>query len=271
MQEEVGVAQLLERGAERRHQVGRQVADEAHRVGDDHLALAREAQPPRGRVERREQLVLDEHVGVRERAQQRALAGVRVADDREHRARPRRVRRARRPARWRRELRELALEPRDAVAHAAAVDLELRLAGAAAADAAGEPREARSRAARAAAAGTGAARARPGACRPAVAARCAKMSRISCVRSMTRRSRRSARLRACAGREVVVEDHEIDVELEGADHELLELAGADQRARVDLRPRAAAIDVDDLDAGRARQLAQLRDGVVGVVGASGPR
>ena len=37
------------------------------------------------------------------------------------------------------------------------------------------------------------------------------MSRISCVRSITRRSSRSARFRACAGAELVVEDHEIHV------------------------------------------------------------
>ena len=62
-----------------------QVADEAHRVGDDHLALAREAQPARGGIERREHRVGDVHVGVGERAQQRALARVRVADDRQDR------------------------------------------------------------------------------------------------------------------------------------------------------------------------------------------
>ena len=42
------------------------------------------------------------------------------------------------------------------------------------------------------------------------------MSRISCVRSITRSSRRSPRLRACSGREVLVEDHEVDVALERA-------------------------------------------------------
>jgi len=38
-----------------------QVADEAHGVSQDQLALARETQPPRGGVERGEELVLDQH------------------------------------------------------------------------------------------------------------------------------------------------------------------------------------------------------------------
>ena len=98
MQEDVGLAQLLERGAERGDELRRQVADEAHRVGDDRLAVAREAQAPRRRIERREELVLDQRVGARERAQQRALAGVRVADDRQHRqAAPRAARAPLRP------------------------------------------------------------------------------------------------------------------------------------------------------------------------------
>ena len=44
-----------------------------------------------------------------------------------------------------------------------------------------------------------------------VRARRAKMSRISCVRSITLRSSRSSSCRSCAGRELVVEDHDVDV------------------------------------------------------------
>ena len=72
VEQEVGVVELLERRAERVHEVRRQVADEAHRVGDDHLAVAREAEPAARRVERREQLVLGEHLRVGERVEQRA-------------------------------------------------------------------------------------------------------------------------------------------------------------------------------------------------------
>ena len=62
VQQQVGLVQLLQRGAERARQVARQIADEPDGVGDDDLALAREAQPPRGRIQRREQPVLGQHV-----------------------------------------------------------------------------------------------------------------------------------------------------------------------------------------------------------------
>ena len=65
VQEQVGVVQLLERGAEGGDQILRQVADEADGVGDDDLALLGEAQAAAGGVERGEELVLDEHVGCR--------------------------------------------------------------------------------------------------------------------------------------------------------------------------------------------------------------
>ena len=140
VEQQVGVGELLERRAERVHEVRRQVADEAHRVGDDHLAVAREAQPAARRIERREELVLGEHVRVGERVEERGLAGVGVADDGEHRQAavvpllaPELAARA--------ERLDAPLERGDPVAHAAAVDLELRLAGAAPADAAGEARE----------------------------------------------------------------------------------------------------------------------------------
>ena len=79
-------------------------------------------------------------LALRERAEERALARVGVADDGEHRnvasvasAPPRFALLA--------QLRELALQAAEAVARAPAVDLELRLAGSAAADAAGQPRQ----------------------------------------------------------------------------------------------------------------------------------
>src|SRR5205823_1621693 len=40
VEQEVGVLQLFQRGAERRHQILREIADEPDRVGDDHLAVA---------------------------------------------------------------------------------------------------------------------------------------------------------------------------------------------------------------------------------------
>jgi hypothetical protein len=68
VQEQVGVGGLLEGGAEGRDEVLGQVADEAHGVGDDHLAvglavavLGREDEAARARVEGGEELVLGEH------------------------------------------------------------------------------------------------------------------------------------------------------------------------------------------------------------------
>ena len=95
---------------------------------------------------------------------------------------------------------DLFFEAVDAVAHAAAVGLQLRLAGAAPADAAREPREGRvlpGDEARQHVAST--APARPESCPRAICARCAKMSRMSCARSMTLRSVASEMERTCAG------------------------------------------------------------------------
>ena len=73
-----------------------------------------------------------------QRVEQRRLAGVGVADDRDDRQPARARARRRRPARCSPKLLDLLLEPVDALARAAPVDLELGLAGAAPADAAGE-------------------------------------------------------------------------------------------------------------------------------------
>ncbi len=102
---------------------------------------------------------------------------------------------------WRRsdEALNLLFETVDAVAHAAAVDFELRLAGAAPADAAREPRErgvcpAMRRGSRyfSCASSTWSLPSRD-------CARWAKMSRMSCVRSITLRSVASESERTCAG------------------------------------------------------------------------
>ena len=54
---------LLQRRAERRHQIVRQIGDEAYRVGQDHLAAGRQFDRPHRRIERREQQVLGEDIG----------------------------------------------------------------------------------------------------------------------------------------------------------------------------------------------------------------
>src|SRR5689334_5453041 len=83
MQEEIGVARLIERRAKRRHEVVRQLANEADRIGEQHPAMLAQIDVARERVERREEAILDEHVlGAREIAQNRRLPDVRVADER---------------------------------------------------------------------------------------------------------------------------------------------------------------------------------------------
>ena len=140
VEQEVGVGGFFERGPERGEQVLRQIADESDGVGDDDLALFGKSKPPRACVERGKELVLGEHVGIGERVEQRALAGVGVADDGDHRHVESAAPAARSLALLGQRL-ELRLEVGDALACAAATDFELRFTGAAPADAAGETRE----------------------------------------------------------------------------------------------------------------------------------
>src|SRR2546423_10773834 len=115
-----------------------ELADEAARVrAQQPLAIRRDGLRG-GRVERREQPVLDEHAGARQRVEQRALARVRVADERgaELAAAARALRLALALDRF-----ELALEPRDLLAHQTPVRLELGLTRSARADARGLPLE----------------------------------------------------------------------------------------------------------------------------------
>ena len=112
----------------------RELADESHRVGEQHLAPIRAHHAARRGVERREQAVLDQHVRARERVEQRALSRVRIAHERgaELAAAPAALGLALAVHRL-----ELALEAGDALVHPAAVALELRFARPARADAAG--------------------------------------------------------------------------------------------------------------------------------------
>ena len=86
LDEHVGPGHLLERRAERVDELVGQLVDEAHGVGDDRRLPVAELDLARGRVERREQLVLGlGDLAADERVEQRRLAGVRVADDRDRR------------------------------------------------------------------------------------------------------------------------------------------------------------------------------------------
>ncbi len=64
--------------------VRRQVGDEADGVGEDDARAVRQFDPPQRRIERREQPVVGEDPGAGQRVEQRRLAGVGVADQRDH-------------------------------------------------------------------------------------------------------------------------------------------------------------------------------------------
>ena len=118
---------LGERGAERRDEIVRQLLDEPDRVRDQHARLGLRLQRAHRGVERREELVRDQHLAAGERAHQRRLAGVGVADQRD----PELIA-ARGPALVAVALDRLQLlfQLREAVADLAAIELEVGLAGA---------------------------------------------------------------------------------------------------------------------------------------------
>ena len=84
VEEDVGVLELLEGGAEGADERAGEVLDEADGVGDEDLALLGEAVAARGGVEGGEELVLGEDVGPGHAVEERALAGVGVAHDCHH-------------------------------------------------------------------------------------------------------------------------------------------------------------------------------------------
>jgi hypothetical protein len=81
--EQVGLADDLERRAERLDELVGQLAHEADGVGEQHGLATGQVEAPDARVEGGEEPVLDEHAGVGQAVQQRRLAGVGVPDDRD--------------------------------------------------------------------------------------------------------------------------------------------------------------------------------------------
>ena len=128
------IGQLLERGPEGGDELRRQLLDEADGVGEQRRVRGVEIDLARQRVERCEELVLHEDLAIaRQRAHERALPGVRVADERDDRhalalaaASVERALVA--------DVLDLLLELEDALPGEAAVGLDLGLAGAADAD-----------------------------------------------------------------------------------------------------------------------------------------
>src|SRR3984893_388383 len=134
VQQQVGVGDLLECRSERLDELVREPAHEADRVREQDDLAAEESKAARRRIERGEEPVLHEHAGLGDPVQQRRLARVGVTDqgDRRHRTPSAgfALRRARR-----REALEAVLELRDPAQDSTAVDLELGLAGTPGADA----------------------------------------------------------------------------------------------------------------------------------------
>ena len=255
VEEQRRVGQLLEGGAEGGDQIGRQVADEPDGVGDDDLALAREAQAARGGVEGREHLVGDVHLGAGERPQQGALARVGVADDGEdrHRAPPPPL-----PPvlALGGELLELALEAGHAVAGAPAVDLELGLARPPAPDAAGEPRQrdlGPLREPRQQVLELGQLDLQLAVAGGRVLREDVEDELGAVDHPQLHALAEVARLRRG---QVLVDDDEVDAAVEGAYREVVELARAEHGLGVDAGP-VLGHRVDDVDPGRVGELAQL--------------
>ena len=84
MQQQVGVFQLLQRGLEGLHQLMRQLADKAHRVGDHHIQRIADRQQSGGGVQRIKQAVVGGDVRAGDGVEQRGFPGVGVAHDGHH-------------------------------------------------------------------------------------------------------------------------------------------------------------------------------------------
>ena len=120
---------FFERGLEARDEIVRQITHEADGVREQHLGAALEFPGARLGIERREQLVIRVRPRGRERVEQRAFAGVRVADDADGEVLA--VALLDEPALARLDFLDLALQLADALADDTAVDFELLFARAA--------------------------------------------------------------------------------------------------------------------------------------------
>ena len=125
--QQVRLGDHLQGGAERLDQLVRQLAHESDRVRQQHRLPARQGQPPGARVEGGEQPVLHQDAGVGQLVEQRGLAGVGVADERDGRQPAAPAGLALQPALLG-EPAQVALEPGHAPDQAPAIDLQLGLA-----------------------------------------------------------------------------------------------------------------------------------------------
>ena len=141
MRQQLRAARLLERGGERVDELVGKLADEADRVGQQVRPPA-QAQRARGRVERVEKAVAHADLGAGQRVQQRRLAGVGVADERDRRQRRALALGALHRARAL-DVLQAAAQHGDAVARQASIGLDLRLPRPPRADPAAEALEVR--------------------------------------------------------------------------------------------------------------------------------
>ena len=127
MEDEVRSGDLVERRLKRLDERGRKLLDEPDGVRQRDLASFGKLVAARGGVERREQLVVAQHIRIGQTVEKTRFSRVGVAGERhlEHAARQAALALQRS---HRAEVYELALDGRDALAHHAAVDLELTFA-----------------------------------------------------------------------------------------------------------------------------------------------
>jgi hypothetical protein len=81
MQQEIGIAQLIQCRSESCNEIFREVTDKSHRVGEDHFTAMGEMQPAARGIERFKGARRRAHLAIRQYIEQCRLAGVRVAYD----------------------------------------------------------------------------------------------------------------------------------------------------------------------------------------------
>ena len=139
VEEHLGLRNLFERGAKAGDQRVRQIADEADRVRQQNAAAAGQLNGPQFRIERGEHARRRKHLRAGDRVEQRAFAGVGVADECDGGHGNRLAALALLAAHAAHRV-KIALELIDAALNAAAIGFELGFAGPASADAAAELR-----------------------------------------------------------------------------------------------------------------------------------
>src|SRR6266404_1415442 len=142
MDQQAAAGDLFERRAKRGEQIRWQIAYEAHRVVDNHFAIAREPQAARRRIERGEHSLFCNYRARRECVQQGRFACVRIADNgNDRQSITQTFLAALLPAQTLR--REFLFQAVNPIAHATAIGFQLCLAGTTPADPAGQARERR--------------------------------------------------------------------------------------------------------------------------------